>query len=203
MGLYIRPNSRQIPSFNEYTSDKKYLDIMYGYLQTISLPGRDGIRYVKALDINATKLGKELGMTRQTAGKYFINLQELLLVGAKEDGKYELTFIGEEFAYLVPNDVLELLVSTKMPHIISMYVFFCVLSYNRPKIEYALNAVKGFIGIAMNTYSNSYIVTDALDKLQEIGLLKHDEFKTNENGQWKSQKIVTNVVNGIGENNEL
>jgi len=194
MALFIRPNSRQIPSSIEYTGDKYYHDLMYAYLQTISLPGRDGVRYVTSADVKFTKLGAALGIHRNTAKKYFEELVEIQLLD-KVGTKWELSFVGEGYAYLVPNDILEMLVETGMNHIVSVYVFFCVLSYGQDNIEYALNAVKSFIGIGTDTYSNSYIVTNALDKLQELGLLEHIEFRTQENGQWKSQKIVRKVKN--------
>lgn len=195
MAFEVRPNSRQIPSSIEYTSDKMYNDLMYAYLQSVSLPGKKGVRYVKSSDASAAKLSRELDMSRQTVTKYFKYLQSIWLVGEKKDGKYDLLFISEELAYLVPEDVLIEIVKKKQRHAVSVYVFFCQLSFGRPIIEYALNAVKAYTGVATNTYSNSYIVTDALDVLQDLKLLEHREIRTQEAGQWKVQKTVGNVTN--------
>jgi len=195
MGLSIRPNSRQIPSSVEYTSDKLYNDLMYGYLQSISLPMRDGRRYVNASDVSFVKLASALNISRQTASMRFKNLQDLYLVGLKKLSKFELLLIGNEFAYLVPNDVLVKLVETNTPHIISMYVRFCELSYKQNQILYHTSKIKEEIGISTNTSNNSHILIDALDELQDLGLLKHRDERVTKKGVWKTKKYVTDITN--------
>ena len=47
--MKIEPNSRQVPSIEKYTADKKYCDLLYGVLQEMSYSEKIGdelIRYV-------------------------------------------------------------------------------------------------------------------------------------------------------------
>lgn len=63
--LKIQPNSRQVPKTKDICANKKYYDILYAYLQCISV--RDeltGIRYFTKKDINFSKLGDMFNLSR-------------------------------------------------------------------------------------------------------------------------------------------
>lgn len=69
----ILDNSRQVPKVKEYTADQRYCDYLYGYLQRMSC--WDGVighpRYIWKKSVNFSKIGKDLGKTRQTIAKKF------------------------------------------------------------------------------------------------------------------------------------
>ena len=89
--LKIQPNSRQIPSNELYTADKKYNDLLYGILQEMSYVGDENIRYVNKSDISYVKLAKKLNLTRQTVSTRFKHLLEIGLINYDEANKrYQL-----------------------------------------------------------------------------------------------------------------
>lgn len=191
--MVIRPNSRQIPSSLEYTSSKLYHDLLYAYLQSLSLPGDRTYRYVPSNLATHERLAEVLGVKRLTAGKYLKGLQELELVGAKEKGKYKLPVLPSEFAYLVPNDVLIELVNSKIQYIVSIYVFFCMLSFNQREITFSMAAVKNVIGVSTTNYHNSQLVNGALEYLESLGLLKlYTKYYVKQ-----TIKVVSRVTNEI------
>ena len=85
--LKIQPNSRQIPSNELYTADKKYNDLLYGTLQEMSYIGDENIRYVNKSDISYVKLAQKLNLTRQTVSTRFKHLLEILPENRDEQSK--------------------------------------------------------------------------------------------------------------------
>jgi hypothetical protein len=177
MSLPIRADSRQIPKHRDYTTNKQYDDLMYGYLQSISFDDFDGYRYVNAADVSFTKLGTALKISRPTATNRFKGLKSLMLVAQEKDrGKYRLEPLANEYALLVPNDVLKKLVDYKISHLISIYVYL-LLRYTAlyEPYPFKFSTLKEYIGISADTYSNSGLITERLDILQNIALLGYEE----------------------------
>ena len=173
--LRIQPNSRQIPKAKGICSDKKYYDILYAYLQCISI--RDevrGIRYVNKKDINFSKLGEMFNLSRQTVSTKFKNLKELGLV--IEDGSiYKLVELSADLASLVPYNTLKLITDTLSEHAISTYIYFlnCYYANHNQPFQFTLDQVKTYIGISTNTRSNNDTITNILYVLDKIGLIKY------------------------------
>lgn len=183
--LSIRPNSRQIPSHIEYTSSKLYNDILYGYLQSISILEPDGSRSIKTNQATASGLESIIGAKRQTISKYLKGLIMLGLMSEKVKGKYYLYPLAADYAKLVPLDVLNSLIETKTTHILSLYVYLMgrYFAANQQPFGYKLNTVKDSIGISSQTYSNSDIVTNIMDKLNSMDLIKYKQHNVvDENG---------------------
>ena len=75
--LQVQTNSRQMPSIEKYTADKKYNDILYGTLQEMSYAEViDGVtaRYVNKGDVAFATLGNKIGLSRQVTSTKFKNL---------------------------------------------------------------------------------------------------------------------------------
>ena len=193
--LFIRPNSRQIPSHSDYTSHPLYHDLIYGYLQSISLLDKDGNRYVKAGDASRAKISSALGISSPTVKKYFEGMQCMYLIGPKENGKYLLNFIAEEYGYLVPLNILERIIGLKKIRLLSMYIWFSMMSYDNSTVYYSMNGVKKFVGLSTNTADNGHLVKEGLDDLQSLGLLRHSEVTVMEDGRYKTKKMVRDVKN--------
>ena len=173
--LQIQPNSRQIPKARAICSDKKYYDILYAYLQCISVRDeKTGIRYFSKKAINFSQLGEMFNLTRQTVSTKFKNLLQLGLV--IEDGEnYKLLELSADIASLVPYNTLKLITDTLSEHAISAYIYFLNCYYangNRP-FQFTLDQVKGYIGISTTTRSNNDTITNILYVLEKIGLIKY------------------------------
>ena len=104
--LQIESNSRQIPSIEAYTADKKYCDLLYGILQEMSYMekiGDDSIRYVNKSDITFEKLGDRIGLKRAATSTKFKNLITLGLIEFIEDEKrYKLNYLDKSVSSLIP-----------------------------------------------------------------------------------------------------
>ncbi len=84
--MEIQKNSRQIPSNKKYTANKKYSDLVYGYLQEKSVLDESlGVRYLPKKEVKYTQMAEDLGLSRQTASRRFNNLIEQDLVYYDED----------------------------------------------------------------------------------------------------------------------
>ena len=75
--MKIQSNSRQVPSVEKYTADKKYCDLLYGILQELSYSEKINdvtIRYVDKSAFTYVSLGERLGIDRRTVSPKFKNL---------------------------------------------------------------------------------------------------------------------------------
>ena len=78
-----------------------------------------------------TKVGEYLGLSRQTVGKHFKDLENgqkndgtgLNLIRKLENGDYEIAVLDAEVATLIDNNTLRVLTSACNEHTISIYVY--------------------------------------------------------------------------------
>ena len=169
---------RQIPKTKEYCSNKEYYDILYGYLQQQSQweqKKNNNRRYVDKSLINYSQLGRQLGISRQTASKKFKNLINLGLIIDEPGDKYYLTPLSADIASLIPNPTLKLITDTLNEYSISVYVYLLMryIANNEEIFQFKLSDIKKHIGICSTTRSNDEIITNILFVLQKIGLIKY------------------------------
>lgn len=178
--LKVQPNSRQIPSVEVYTADKKYNDLLYGVLQEISYSETIGsvtIRYFNKKDVVFTKLGERIGLSRQVASTKFKNLIELGLIEFIEDEKrYKLNFLDKSICSLVPYETLRKLNNTLNQNSISLFVYLLkrYIANEEKEFPVTMAQMKGFIGIAANTTSNNDVINDILEILKLLGLVQYE-----------------------------
>lgn len=173
--LTIKSNSRQIPDSKAICADKKYYDILYGWLQQVS-EYDEGIRYVDTKKVNFSQLSKTFGLSRQTVSTKMKNLEKMGLVTKNEMKKrYELLILDPNVAALIPYNTLKLLVDTLSENSISSYVYLLsrYVANNERPYQFTLMQVKSYIGISTATKSNDEIITNILFVLQKIGLIKY------------------------------
>lgn len=202
--LKIQPDSRQVPSIEKYTADKKYHDLMYGVLQELSygekLPNDDiTIRYVNKKDFSYESLGAKVGLGRATASKYFKNLISLNLIEEDKDNKrYKLFPLDKSIATLVPFETLRKLNNSLNHNAISIYVYLLkrYIAAGEKEFCYTRNQLKSFCGIATDTNGNDEIITDIMQVLELLGLIERKWVQTEEN---KTLTYVTVVRNQIKE----
>lgn len=202
-------DSRQIPKIQKICADKRYHDILYSYLQENS--DWDGIngnpRYVGKNIVNFSKIGSELGITRQTVSTRFKHLVELGLISDLKDGKYYLSILPAEVAALIPTSTLRLLLNTLSDNAISTYIYLLLRFYanHEQSFTFQLSDIKKYIGICATTRSNDDIITNILFVLQKIGLIKYSltTVQSKNNIEYEDVKTIyqidflTNYIEGI------
>jgi predicted transcriptional regulator len=202
--LKIQPNSRQVPSIQTYTADKKYHDLLYGLLQVMSysekLPG-DSIasRYVDKKDISFQSMAEQIGLTRQTTSTKFKNLISLGLIEEDKDRKrYKLMYLDNSIATLVPFETLSKLNNSLNHNAISIYVYLLkrYIAAGEKEFCYTRNQLKSFCGLAQNTNNNDNIINDILDVLILLGLIERRYEQTETN---KTLTYITCVRNQVKE----
>lgn len=174
--LKIQPNSRQVPKNKEICASKKYYDILYAYLQCISVRDeKNGIRYFYKKDINFSKLGTIFNLSRQTVSTKFKNLKELGLVTEIDTNTYRLVELSADLASLIPYNTLKLITDTLSENSISTYTYLlnCYYANNCSPFQFTLDQVKSYIGISTATRSNNDIITNILYVLEKVGLIKY------------------------------
>lgn len=175
--LEIKSNSRQVPSIEKYTADKKYSDLMYGVLQEMSYLEKIGDisnRYVNKSDFTFETLGDRVGLKRATASTKFKNLISLGLIEyIEEEKRYKLNYLDKTVSSLIPYETLRKLNNSLNHNSISLFVYLLkrYIANNEQEYPVTMAQMKKFIGIATNTTSNNEVITDILDILHLLGLV--------------------------------
>lgn len=200
----IQKNSRQVPKTIDICSNKKYYDILYAYLQQVSvLNEMTGERLFYKKDINFSKLGEKFGLTRQTISTKFKNLKELGLIIEVDKNTYSLIKLDKDYASLIPYNTLKLLTDTLSENCISAYVYLLNEYYRQgcKPYQFTLDSIKVHIGICTTTRSNNDIITNILYVLGKIGLIKYSlSTFQQENDSFENVKTIyrldwlTNVI---------
>lgn len=174
--LKVQPNSRQVPKAKDICSNKKYYDILYAYLQCISVrDDASGIRYFSKKDINFSKLSEIFNISRQTISTKFKNLKELGLVVEMNKDMFRLVELSADLASLVPYGTLKLITDTLSENSISTYIYLlnCYYANECRPFQFTLDQVKSYIGISTSTRSNNDIITNILYVLERVGLIRY------------------------------
>lgn len=197
-------NRRQVPKTKEYLSLKKYCDVLYCYLQVISSFNEETKeRFILKKKVNFTKIGADLGMSRQTASTKFKTLKDMGLVTEKE-GCYILVSLDKEVAELVPFSTLRILTNTVKDNVISTYVYLLVryrAEKERPFI-FTFEQIKKYVGIG-ESRGTDYIVSDILLLLSKLDLLKYSMSVEIVNGGPRSIYQVESMNNKIDDAKDI
>ena len=198
--MKIEPNSRQVPSIEKYTADKKYCDLLYGVLQEMSYSEKIGdelIRYVNKKDITFEKLGEKIGLKRATTSTKFKNLIELgLIEEVPAEKRYKLNYLDKSISSLIPYETLRKLNNSLNMNSISLFVYLLKRYIANGEQEYpvTMTQMKTFIGIATRTTSNNEIITDILQVLSLLGLVDYELRRVEED---KTIYYITGMRNKV------
>lgn len=202
--MKIQKNSRQIPSNKIYTANKKYSDILYGYLQHNSLLDKEcGIRYILKKDISFVKIANELKMHRQTVSNKFKVLMEQNLIRYNEELKrYELVTIDKTLATLLPDETVRICYNTLQDRCLSIlaYLLKTYIQHNESSCQINLDVIKEYVGICVsNRGCNNQVIKDSLLILQKLGFIQyHTERKLDgETGGIRTIYILDKVYNFV------
>ena len=200
--LQVQTNSRQMPSIEKYTADKKYNDILYGTLQEMSYAEViDGVtaRYVNKGDVAFATLGNKIGLSRQVTSTKFKNLISLGLIEYVENEKrYKLNYLDKSISALVPFETLRKLNNSLSQNSISLFIYLLkrYIANGEQDFIATMSQMKKFIGVATNTTSNNDVVNDILHILKLIGLVETELRQLEDN---KTVIVVTKVNNVISK----
>jgi len=90
-----------------------YSDIVYGWFQDMSEKDSEGIRYVNEKDVNYSKIGDRIGLSRQTVSKRIKNLEDMGLIYKNDLKKrYEIHILSNVDASLIPKRTLSFLIDS-------------------------------------------------------------------------------------------
>jgi hypothetical protein len=202
--MEIQKNSRQIPSDKIYTANKKYSDILYGYLQHISHLDKDRkIRFIMKKEIKYTDIGKELNMHRQTVSTKFNNLiKQGLIIYNENYMRYELVTIEDKLATLLPDDTVRILCNSLQERCLSIlaYLLKTYIQHNETSCQFNLDIIKEQVGLCVdNRGCNNQVIKDCLLVLQKLGFITYHvttevDSKT---GGIKTLYILDKVTNSI------
>lgn len=202
--MVIEKNSRQIPSNEKYTANKNYSDILYGYLQHMSVLDETlGVRYIEKKDIKYTKIAEDLGVTRQTISKKFNNLiEEGLLSFDGSSKRYYLLVLEAELATLLPNDTVRVLCNTLQERCLSVlaYLLKTYVQHGCQPCEVSLEVIKGYVGLSKtNRGSNNEIIRDIFIVLNRLGLIQYklEKVLDQATGGYKTKYILEEVNNQV------
>ena len=134
----------------------------------------DDSRYILKKNIKYTRLGEALGLSRQTVSTRFKNLIQLGLIEEKTD-TYELVKLDNNVAWLIQQELLQLMIDTLSQNTVSTYVYLFNRFYangNKP-FQFTIEQIKNHIGISTTTRSNDEIVSNILFILQKLGIIKY------------------------------
>lgn len=175
-----------MPKREEYTANKAYSDIVYGWLQVHSEWDRErGIRWVDKKTVNYSAMADQLGLTRQTVSTKFKRLLDKddkgkaglgLVTFNTELNRYELVQLSADMATLIENGTLRMMISALNENTINIYIYLLnrFLANDEQSFEFTLDQCKAFIGKGVGSHSNNYIVTDILCILSKLDLLEYE-----------------------------
>ena len=202
--MEIQKNSRQIPSNEKYTANKKYSDILYGYLQHISqLDEAIGVRYIPKTEIKYVQIAEDLGLTRQTVSKKFNNMvEEGLIYFDAPNKRFILSTLEAELATLLPDDTIRVLCNTLQERCRSIlaYLIKTFVQHESKPCEINLDIIKTYVGLSKsNRGTNNEVVRDIFVVLKKLGLIEYHTEKIFDakTGGYKSRYILDKVDNRV------
>lgn len=202
--MQIQKNSRQIPSNEKITSNKNYSDILYGYLQHLSLLDEEiGIRYIPKSMVKYTAIAEEIGVARQTVSKKFNNLidQGLVVLDAANK-RYILSTLEAELATLLPDDTIRVLCNTLQERCLSVlsYLLKTFAQHGENPCEVNMDIIKAHVGLSKtNRGSNNEVIKDIFIILKQLGLIEYHVCKEidQKTGGYRSRYILDRVDNRV------
>lgn len=199
--MKIEDNSRQVPSIEKYTADKKYCDLLYWVLQEMSYSETIGgvtTRYVNKSDFSYESLGDRIGLKRATTSTKFKNLIALGLISEiPSEKRYRLDYLDKSVASLIPYETLRKLNNSLNHNAISLFVYLLkrYIANNEQEYVVTMAQMKNFIGIASTTTSNNEVITDILEVLKLLGLVDYEYRQVEKD---KTNLFITKMSNKVG-----
>ena len=197
-------DSRQIPSDKSLTGNKKYSDLLYGYLQVVS-EREEGtnIRYIEKKNLKFTKIAADLQISRQTVASRLNNLIDMGLLKYDEVKKrYEFITIQKDLAALLPKPTVRILCNTLSERSLSIlaYLLKSYCQHGQKPFNINIDILKAQVGLSSaNRGTNNEVITDTLILLKKLGFIDYKVVKEMDkvSGGFKTVYILLSVDNYI------
>ena len=197
-------DSRQIPSDKSLTGNKKYSDLLYGYLQVVS-EREEGtnIRYIEKKNLKFTKIAADLQISRQTVASRLNNLIDMGLLKYDEVKKrYEFITIQKDLAALLPKPTVRILCNTLRERSLSIlaYLLKSYFQHGQKPFNINIDVLKAQVGLSSaNRGTNNEVITDTLILLKKLGFIDYKVVKEMDkvSGGFKTVYILLSVDNYI------
>ena len=197
-------DSRQIPSDKSLTGNKKYSDLLYGYLQVVSEREEEtNIRYIDKKNLKFTKIAADLQISRQTVASRLNNLIDMGLLRYDEVKKrYEFITIQKDLAALLPKPTVRILCNTLRERSLSMlaYLLKSYFQHGQKPFNINIDILKAQVGLSSaNRGTNNEVITDTLILLKKLGFIDYKVVKEMDkvSGGFKTVYILLSVDNYI------
>ena len=197
-------DSRQIPSDKSLTGNKKYSDLLYGYLQVVSEREEEtNIRYIEKKNLKFTKIAADLQISRQTVASRLNNLIDMGLLKYNEVKKrYEFITIQKDLAALLPKPTVRILCNTLRERSLSIlaYLLKSYFQHGQKPFNINIDILKAQVGLSSaNRGTNNEVITDTLILLKKLGFIDYKVVKEMDkvSGGFKTVYILLSVDNYI------
>lgn len=197
-------DSRQIPSDKSLTGNKKYSDLLYGYLQVMSEREEStDIRYIEKKNLKFTKIAEDLQISRQTVASRLNNLIDMGLLKYDEIKKrYEFITIQKDLAALLPKPTVRILCNTLRERSLSIlaYLLKSYFQHGQKPFNINIDILKAQVGLSSaNRGTNNEVITDTLILLKKLGFIDYKVVKEMDkvSGGFKTVYILLSVDNYI------
>ena len=197
-------DSRQIPSDKSLTGNKKYSDLLYGYLQVVSEREEEtNIRYIEKKNLKFTKIAADLQISRQTVASRLNNLIDMGLLKYDEVKKrYEFITIQKDLAALLPKPTVRILCNTLRERSLTIlaYLLKSYFQHGQKPFNINIDILKAQVGLSSaNRGTNNEVITDTLILLKKLGFIDYKVVKEMDkiSGGFKTVYILLSVDNYI------
>ena len=206
--MEIAKNSRQMPSTKNLTRQKQYCDLLYAWLQCNSerVSYNSNQRRIEKGKIKWVGIERDFTrtlvdgtsqkiMSRKSIKKYFEYLEEQGLIELQPDDYYYLTVLENQEASLIEYNTLSKLMNTMQKNSINIYIYLFNRYYANDCEPFVatMRQIKEYIGVATGTTSNNAIVSDTIEILERLNLLRmklmSDGNKTYMEFMWVKNKL--------------
>lgn len=208
-------NKRRMPTGEGVMEDKKFNDIVYAYLQSVSykIENISEYRFLYKSQLNYTRIARELKMNLKTCKskiKYLFENGYIVEVNKDDLTIYELPNLGQYY-FLIPNETLKYLVDTCNENIIITYAYLGQLKnalgdkayFTKSRLlillGYGINAkIKGKKTIIPSTNQRDWDrINNILDMLEnKLKLITTKEVEGYD-GEKKVSKIIYEITTKI------
>lgn len=158
-----------------FLNDNKIDGELYAYLLSISYGEKingSAITYIPSEELpSQTKIAEILNYkSRQTIATHMKYLEENGYL-TKEKGRY-LIINPEDYFFQIPLETVQYLINTVKEFIIKVYIYLGTRYQQKKNYSFTIKELANQLNISYNNSSSRARITDAIDILIKIGLIK-------------------------------
>ena len=158
-------DNRRLPTGKGVMEDKRFNDIVYAYLQSISYGfDRSKLRYIYDNQLNYTRIAKELKMNLKTLKSKIKYLFDNGYLVEGMEGKYKVYYLPDlnKYYFLIPVDTLKYLIDISNENVIMVYSYLGQLKQAmKDKSYFTKNKLLMLLGYKIKARVNGEVIERA------------------------------------------